>query len=59
MSLNYLMKACPEFFQDLRVKKDAMTLLDQAGSHRSFLGVRKKFVKGMKENLESITKKEE
>ena len=59
MSLNYLMKACPEFFQDPRVKKDAMTLLDQAGSHRSFLGVRKKFVKGMKENLESITKKEE
>ena len=59
MSLNYLMKACPEFFQDPKITADTISVLERVGSHSRMFSTKKKFVKQVREEFESISKKEE
>lgn len=58
-SLNYLMKAVPEFFQDPEINRRAIEVLDRAGEHAPLLSTRKKHVKKAKEGLLSLVQKED
>ena len=58
-SLNYLMKAVPEFFQDPEINRRAIEVLDRVGEHAPILSTRKKHVKKAKEELISLLPKED
>lgn len=58
-SLNYLMKAVPEFFQDPEINRRAIEVLDQAGKHAPVLSTRKKHIKKAKEGILSLMQKED
>ena len=59
MSFNYLVKACPEFFQDPKIAADAIKVLDRVGRHSGKFSAKKKFVKQVRREFESILQKEE
>ena len=54
MSLNFLLKSCPELFQDATVKKGATVLLDRAYRHSGILSSKKKMVKGVMRNYQDV-----
>lgn len=59
MSLNYLMKACPELFQNEEVNARTTQLLDKIGSHSPRFGIKKKYIKEVREDFQKLFKEDE
>ena len=59
LSLNYIIRTCPEFFEDDNVKYRALNVLDIENKKSGLFSKRKKVVKSIKKNLYSLQKKEE
>ena len=59
LSLNYLMKSVPEFFQNPEINQRAMSILNRVGENARAFSARKRHIKRAKETLNSIQQKEE
>lgn len=59
MSLNFLIKACPDFFRDPDIQKRAMEVINRVGEKTRPFTSKKKYIKRLLQNVQNIPKKEE
>ncbi len=59
LSFNFLLKNCPELFQDKNVRDNATALLDKVGKETRIIGSKRRKFKEAKKNFQMVVKRED